>query len=607
MSWGQVKIQRSTLKVQVAVAAICLFFALAADAAVTINNVTVTVLPQPTAFGSGETYHGYMEYRVALSNLSPDADKRVRLTLPASSWGRGGDQIRSVSRTVVLAPGASTVVSLLQPPVMIRGDGLGVWVNGESNRISLSMIDHAEPNAHSSNIGSALLVSQGTVASTRSSLQSRLDTSRSTATSVNQSEVPVTQWSSNWLSYSRFDGVMITADEMKDAPIGVVEALRRFTMAGGTLIVTGSTWQPPDDWRPQAAPARGLSEWYCGFGVVVVGPDDKTLERLVGTIADHVNTSTQPWRANRSIEEANNIFPVVDDLQIPKRGLLVLMIGFAVAIGPVNLWLLAKYKRRLWLLWTVPSFSLLTCLAVWVYATAAEGWSGHEKTAALTILDQENMTATTIGWAAFYAPITPGGGLRYDLATELTPQIGRLSGGYYYSRSGGRSRSINLGDTQHLVSGWVIARVPSHYQVRKPAETVRQRLNFRSASSGVEVVNGIGVDVKQLFYADDAGQVHTAGPIAAGETAPMNKSTDKVSAAPAEWRTLYASEWVGAGGSIGQAARSATKLLRPGTYVAVLDGEPFLESGLGKPKSRKSESVVIGYVGNSSAENGGTR
>ena len=607
MSGGQVTIQRSTFQVQVAVAALCLCFAIAADAAVTINNVTVTVLPRPTAFGSSETYHGYMEYRVALSNLSPDADKRVRLTLPANSWGRGDDQIRSISRTVVLAPGASTVVSLLQPPVMIRGDGLGVWVNGESNRVSLSMIDHAEPNYHGSGIGSALLVSQGTDARARSILKDRLDATRSAA-SVNQSEVPIDQWSSNWLSYTRYDGVMVTDQEMKDASILVVEALKRFTMAGGTLIVTGSTWQPPDDWRPQATSTAGISESYSGFGVIVVVPDQPGFERFVGTIADHVNTSTQPWRSNRSIEEANNIFPVVDDLQVPKRGLLVLMIGFAVAIGPVNLWLLAKYKRRMWLLWTVPTISLVTCLAVWVYATAAEGWSGHEKTATLTILDQPNQTATTIGWAAFYAPITPGGGLRYDLATELTPQIGRFSGGYYYrGRSGGRSRSIDLGDTQHLVSGWIIARVPSHFQVRKPAKTVRERLNFRTNSNGIEVVNGLGAKVVEVVYADGVGQVYTAGPIAAGETATMNKSTDRASAGPGGWRTLYAGEWVGPGGSIGQATRSATKLLRPGTYVAVLDGEPFLESGLDKPTSRESESVVIGYVGTSSGGNGGTR
>jgi len=219
----------------------------------------------------------------------------------------------------------------------------------------------------------------------------------------------------------------------------------------------------------------------------------------------------------------------------------------------VNLWVLAKYKKRMWLLWTVPTFSLLTCLAVWVYATAAEGWSGHERVKTVTILDQRNLTATTIGWAAFYAPITPGGGLTYAMSTELTPQIGRLSGRRYYGYGGdsGRPRTVNLDNGQHLATGWIVARVPAHFQVRKTADTVRRRLNFRgSAAAGFEVVNGLGVDVRRLVYADRTGKLYQVGAIPAGQTATLNARPGRAKAGHDAWRWIYENDWVGAGGTI---------------------------------------------------------
>src|SRR5439155_282988 len=100
-----------------------------------------------------------------------------------------------------------------------------------------------------------------------------------------------------------------------------------------------------------------------------------------------------------------------------------LMILFSLGIGPVNLWLLAHYKRKLWLLWTVPLISLCTCVAVFGYMVLAEGWQGHARIESVTILDQTEPEprANTLGRCGLYSPITPGDGLRFSLATEITP------------------------------------------------------------------------------------------------------------------------------------------------------------------------------------------
>ena len=55
---------------------------------------------------------------------------------------------------------------------------------------------------------------------------------------------------------------------------------------------------------------------------------------------------------------------LVAEATVPVRGLFVLVCVFGIGIGPANLWLLSRYKRRIWLWWNVPVLSLLTCLAV---------------------------------------------------------------------------------------------------------------------------------------------------------------------------------------------------------------------------------------------------
>ncbi len=80
-----------------------------------------------------------------------------------------------------------------------------------------------------------------------------------------------------------------------------------------------------------------------------------------------------PWQVGgsghyrRSTYEANVKFPVIEDIGIPVKGLFLLMLLFVLAIGPINLMVLARKKRRIWLLWTTPVISLLP--AWWCSAT----------------------------------------------------------------------------------------------------------------------------------------------------------------------------------------------------------------------------------------------
>ena len=168
------------------------------------------------------------------------------------------------------------------------------------------------------------------------------------------------------------------------------------------------------------------------------------------------------------------------------------------------------------MLWTTPAISLITCLAVFAYATFAEGWNRHARTEGLTLLDERSRRATTIGWTAFYSALTPSDGLHFGYESELTPLA--------QSMTTNNARTVDWTHDQHLANGWVIARVPAHFMIRK-SETRRERVTVRKGTdTALRIVNGLGADINQLWLADRDGTIYSATNIPAGVEAALTPS-----------------------------------------------------------------------------------
>jgi hypothetical protein len=290
----------------------------------------------------------------------------------------------------------------------------------------------------------------------------------------------------------------------------------------------------------------------------------------------------------KDIVDINKDFPVIERIGIPVRGLFILMLVFVIAIGPINLIWLARKRRKIWMLWTVPAIALITCLAVTSFALFGEGVSATSRAESFTILDESSHRASTIGWTAFYAPITPSEGLHFSYDTELTPVA---PDAFYYNHRAGNS-TIDLSNDQHLDSGWVTARVPAFFKFRK-SETRRERLTIRHDGDGaISVVNGLGADVRKLWLADRNGNVYEASGIRAGAEAKLSPAPLKFGANEAALRELFATnDWLG---KMNDVHMNPQNFLAPGCYLAALDASPFVEEGLKNVKTRKGRALVYG-------------
>jgi hypothetical protein len=649
----------------------------------TYGDVVIAVVSEPR----GQHSHGYCEYVLSIINHSHDRSHVVTLRMPQDSFGYYTEFIRSLTRTVEVGPDSAARVSLLQPyyPAM-TGSGVKVAVDGRtydeivplapaasllgvggrffpagggsmavagtSPLIRVSKGVPVEFRVHAAETPAPDIHGAGMVPGmpgARTVLQSQLE----------QDPAPLQEWSANWLGYSRYDGIVVTAGELAAAPEGVRTAVWQYAEAGGTLLVLGKDVAVPPAWKGRRHESTGLTCYQTAFGRCVVAADDRfpswPAERWT-LLGELWHDTSDAWNMMASAADANRRFRIVDDVQIPVRGLFVLMLAFSILIGPVNLWFLARRNRRMWLLWTVPGISLLTCLLVFGYMVASEGWGGHLRTEGLTLLDETTHRATSIGWTGFYAPLTPGDGLHFSTGTEVLWQKGQDGMGYRYGRSSTTPCTSDWSRDQHLASGWVSARIPSHFKLRKSETGRRERLTVERAADGtLTAVNGLGADVIKLWVCDDSGSLYTAAGVAAGArvalvpqgrslrgeqpqalrdlvrndtwlvgTAPspstgtmtygfktpvapataavmMPKPTSpgpfpKVAPPPATQKPTVPTTAPPPLEPRAAPVTDLTRFLGRRMYLAELDGDPFLEDGLAGARSRQCHCRVLGIL-----------
>jgi len=591
---------------------------------------------------------GYGEYRALVSNSSTTQPHRVAVVLIFLDFGPGS--VKQLKREVEVAPKSSATVSMFIP-LLEYPNTTEVIIDGQRQREQLQVASK-EGTVDTGDRTFGLLLSPQIFKSgalRNSNFEEGFKNPAGEKVVATQSyELPVTEWSTNWLSFARYDGIAISGDELNAAAESVRTALLRYVERGGALLVIGN-WQVPPQWQarqgfithdevkseddedseeivaaavsptPAASPrpsgtadnvltiqmtkpaflpvasqaqsATDLRVYFIGFGTVTltgaVAPSQVTVNQWKWTSRNFRESRPAEGRGYYTVADLNRAFQVVETFGVPMRGLFLLMFLFVIVIGPINLFWLARRKRKIWMLWTVPAISLMTCLIVAGFALFGEGWSATARTEALTILDETAHRATTIGWTAFYSPITPSEGLHFSYDTELDPQV---SEGSYYRRPVS-NRTMDWTNDQHLDSGWVTARIPAFFKLRK-SETRRERLNIQPAAGGAAtLVNGLGAEISQVWWADADGKIHAATNIPAGAEARLQATELKALAGVSRLREAFSEDWLEQFKLFTEKPQEA---LMPNSYLAVLESSPFVEEGLNGVKNRKGRSLVYG-------------
>jgi len=586
-----------------------LFFAMTgllqndATAGEKVGGVDVSVLPSASmdnVYGSSHGIsHGYSEIRVRLKNLSTQ-DQVVQLSYPSTHDRPVTCPV--TTREVRVAAGQEAAVSLFQT-ALLDNDMLEVRVDGSPDYVRIPAVSLYEHSYGNPPIPAVLLSrnipqefrDEVHPASTPPPPGGGSPSPERATMALLRSELPVGQWSENWLGYSCFDAILMTDKDAEELPQQVQLALRRYLECGGAIVIHGNAVPAAFS---QGGDPNGSGGFYVGFGRVTAVSAGSAVEWK----ATHEKLK-QTLHVYRPNEKPTNLFDLlVANATVPVRGLFVLVLLFGVGIGPANLLLLSRFKRRIWLWWNVPAISALTCLLVFGYAFASEGFMGHGRKASMTLLDQRAHRAATIGYVSYYCPLTPSAGAHFSVDTEATlldndPQPWRRYGGREDSN---QPRFVDWTADQHMTSGWINARVPAYFQIRKN-EDRRERLSVEKQADGsLKIVNALGADIRHLSLADASGRVFEGHDIPAGAERILKATADTIPSSRAPQAILENiftpdTNWLNSFDTWRKKTTFNDKL-SPSSYVAVLDKSPFVESPLEDVDSEDTAAIVYGIM-----------
>jgi len=383
-----------------------------------------------------------------------------------------------------------------------------------------------------------------------------------------------TKWSEHWEDFSAFDLLVLTRASRDRLSIEQARALDRFVRCGGVLWIH-------DDAEVEASPAIRSERvgfgmiYHIGAGVADAGEEAKRflLARSLSMKPFAGLEEETPWARRIPIDEE----------EVPIRVFFLPLLLLALLIGPVNLWFLHRRNKRIWLIWTTPLISLVAAGLVALGIFLVEGFTTRTHLESITLLDQENNLATTIGSGGVYSTGNIPGGLVFPDGAVIDPDYETLQ------RKGlmiQRDRDITFG------RGWIRPRIPMFYRVRQ-VETRRERLVATRVEEGLRVLNGLGADLGPLYLADEEGLVYHLPSLAAGGTAiavevdPLTRPPDTTA------RMLYTSDWDPLVWSGNGDAGKIREMMTAGSFVAVVTNNPFFGPHL---REKATEVVSHGLI-----------
>lgn len=397
------------------------------------------------------------------------------------------------------------------------------------------------------------------------------------ARSSNCLALPRSSLPSSWIDYSGLDIVSISLDELNKLPKGTRAALIQWTRCGGTLLVTAAgdpeigsrtsaklfvgdsvsanTWSwsepksedrhvaqivhqdlsggtisisglttSPSEWPREAMPFR-VSD--VGFGKLVLfrgEPFPGTAQDWFWLLKTIGGISRWDW-GKRHGESARIgtgdffLFLIPGIGGVPVVMFLVLITIFAVVIGPLNYFVLARRKQLHLLLLTIPALALVTSFLLFGYTIVAHGFSIKARCRSLTFIDQAAQSAVTLSRLSLYAGQAPSAGMQFSRDTAVYP--------IWPENEQFESGQIDWTNSQNLTSGWLRSRTRTQF-LTVGHRTERGRLEVSSPSADkLTVANGFEWGFEPLVVVNEQGRLFVGKNVPAGASIDLQPASEE--------------------------------------------------------------------------------
>ena len=213
---------------------------------------------------------------------------------------------------------------------------------------------------------------------------------------------------SDWRLFTAFDCVLVDGA----AALGEAQqdALRRYAAVGGTVMVAGPAALPAGPLRAlfdragDAPVAHGFGQLLAlpAFGAGSGAGSATAAKARVGDLAPF-GFGPLPGELGLLAEQR---VPGLGDA--PVRGFVLIIVLFAIVVGPVNFVLLKRRRRPLLVLLTVPALGFGTTMLLLGYGLVQDGFGVRGAATTWTWLDQPQREGAALSARTLFAGFAPG-------------------------------------------------------------------------------------------------------------------------------------------------------------------------------------------------------
>jgi hypothetical protein len=189
----------------------------------------------------------------------------------------------------------------------------------------------------------------------------------------------------------------------------------------------------------------------------------------------------------------------------PVNAFRILITLFVLAIGPINYYLLRRYRRLHFLIVTVPLSAAGVTLLLFGYALIADGIGVRVRARSVTQIDQRSGRAECWARLSYHAGVAPGGGMVFSDDVAVLP----INPAPFDDSQASKTLVWNEGQ-QRMPAGWLRSRTPMQLLTLRSRET-NARLEIASdCSGGLKLANHLGVGIERVLVCDEEGALHLA-------------------------------------------------------------------------------------------------
>lgn len=343
--------------------------------------------------------------------------------------------------------------------------------------------------------------------------------------------------------------------------------------------------------------------------------------------------STRRWDARHGLIP-DGASPDFAKLLVPGVGLApvtefqFLITLFVLIIGPLNYWLLKRYKRLQLIVLSVPIAAGLATGALFAYAIVSDGFATTVRVRSYTTLDQRNGDAACWARLSYYSGIAPANGLSMPIDAAVYPLLPGWSTDNWVTE-----RAMQWGVNEaKLTLGWLPSRTPTQYLFQRSRKSPH-RIDVTAGAGKMQITNRLSARIESLIVLDKEGMFF-AGDGIENETRaalePISRTQavqrivpivrDNEPEAPAAlsvsdrdfrmgrsrrgYMTRYRQQFSSDQLAENLAGRAITDLaglngrpaldLPPRSYVAVTEKGPEVETGISYAQEEASFHVIVG-------------